>query len=121
MSDEAPVLKIDYNELPVTDMAEAKTFYTRAFGWRFIDYGPTYAAFENAGLDGGLRLEDQRFPIGALIILKAEDIRAAEARVEAAGGAIVRRENFPGGRRFHFTDPGGNELAVWSPHGKYDE
>ena len=114
------VLKIDYNEIPVTDMAAAKAFYARAFGWSFVDYGPTYAAFENAGLDGGLRLEKKASPTGCLIILKAGDILAAEARVEAAGGAIVRREDFPGGRRFHFTDPGGNELAVWSPNGKYD-
>ena len=114
------ILRIDYNEIPVTDMAAAKAFYAQAFGWRFVDYGPTYAAFENAGLDGGLRLEEAAFPTGCLIILKADDILAAEARVEAAGGRIVSREDFPGGRRFHFTDPGGNELAVWSPNGKYD-
>jgi hypothetical protein len=112
-------LRIDYNEIPVTDMQAAKTFYARAFGWRFVDYGPAYAAFENAGLDGGLRLEQVPAPTGCLIILKADDILDAEARVEAAGGAIVKREDFPGGRRFHFTDPGGNELAVWSPNGKY--
>lgn len=114
------ILTIDYNEIPVTDMVAAKTFYTKAFGWGFVDYGPTYAAFEKAGLDGGLRLEEASFPTGCLVILKAEDILAAEARVEAAGGRIVRREDFPGGRRFHFTDPCGNELAVWSPNGKYD-
>lgn len=118
MSDD--VLKIDYNEIPVTDMDSAKAFYAKAFGWEFMDYGPTYAAFTNAGLDGGLRLEEKAFPQGALVILKAEDILAAEARVEAAGGPIVSRENFPGGRRFHFTDPSGNELAVWSPNGEYE-
>jgi len=120
VSDSEPVLKIDYNEIPVTDMAAAKSFYAKAFGWSFLDYGPAYAAFENAGLDGGLRLETQAFPTGCLIILKAGDIEAAETRVEAAGGTIIRREDFPGGRRFHFTDPCGNELAVWSPNGKYD-
>ena len=120
VSDSEPVLEIDYNEIPVTDMTTAKAFYSKAFGWTFLDYGPAYAAFENAGLDGGLRLETQALPTGCLIILKAADIEAAEVRVQAAGGTIVRREDFPGGRRFHFTDPCGNELAVWSPDGKYD-
>jgi predicted enzyme related to lactoylglutathione lyase len=113
------VLKIDYNELPVTDMAAAKAFYARAFGWTFLDYGPTYAAFENAGIDGGLRLEDKPFPTGALILLRAEDIIAAERRVEAAGGNITLREDYPGGRRFLFTDPSGNQLGIYSEHGKY--
>jgi predicted enzyme related to lactoylglutathione lyase len=115
----APVLKIDYNELPVTDMAAAKSFYAKAFGWTFIDYGPGYAAFENAGIDGGLRLEDKPFPTGALILLRADDIIDAERRVEAAGGTIIERLDFPGGRRFHFTDPSGNQLAIYSEHGKY--
>ena len=113
------VLKIDYNELPVTDMAAAKTFYTKAFGWTFLDYGPSYAAFQNAGIDGGLRLEDKPFPTGALILLRAVDIIDAERRVEAAGGTIIERLDFPGGRRFHFTDPSGNQLAIYSEHGKY--
>ena len=82
MSD-TPVLKIDYNELPVTDMDAAKAFYAKAFGWTFEDYGPGYAAFTNAGLDGGLRLEGKPFPTGALIILMADDLEAAERRVEA--------------------------------------
>lgn len=119
MSD-TPVLKIDYNELPVTDMDAAKAFYANAFGWTFEDYGPGYAAFTNAGLDGGLRLEEKPFPAGALIILMADDLEAAERRVEAAGSTVFARQNFPGGRRFHFKDPSGNELAVWSPNGHYD-
>ena len=114
------VLKIDYNEIPVTDMEAAKAFYGTAFGWTFIDFGPTYASFENAGIEGGLRLEDHAFPTGALIILKAENLIAAEIRVTYAGGTIISREDFPGGRRFHFTDPTGNELAVWSENGKYE-
>ena len=118
MSDD--ILRIDYNELPVTDMEASKAFYAMAFGWTFTDYGPGYASFDNAGLDGGLRLEPEAWPTGALIILKAEDIEAAEARVEAAGAAVFDRQNFPGGRRFHFKDPNGNELAVWSPNGEYD-
>ena len=118
MSDD--VLKIDYNELPVTDMDAAKTFYAKACGWTFTDYGPGYASFDNAGIDGGLRLEETAFPNGALIILKAEDILTAEGRVKEAGSTIIHRENFPGGRRFHFKDPSGNELAVWSPNGEYE-
>ena len=113
------ILKIDYNELPVTDMAAAKAFYATAFGWTFLDYGPTYAAFENAGLDGGLRLEDKPFPTGALILLRAEDIIDAERRVEAAGGVIALREDYPGGRRFLFADPSGNQLGIYSLNGKY--
>lgn len=117
MSDD--VLKIDYNELPVTDMAAAKRFYANAFGWTFTDYGPDYASFDNAGLDGGLRREAEAHPTGALVILKAEDLEAAERRVEAAGATVFDQQNFPGGRRFHFQDPSGNELAVWSPNGEY--
>jgi predicted enzyme related to lactoylglutathione lyase len=115
-----PVLKIDYNELPVTDMAVAKTFYATAFGWTFIDFGLTYASFDNAGLEGGLRLAESTTRGGALIILRADDLETAEKRVEAAEGKIISRENFPGGRRFNFLDPLGNELAVWSLNGQYD-
>lgn len=113
------VLRIDYNEIPVRDIEAAKRFYGRAFGWTFVDYGPEYAAFANAGLDGGFAKSDAAPARGALVILKADDIEAAEKRVESAGGEIVSRIDFPGGRRFHFTDPSGNELAVWSPRGKY--
>ena len=118
MSD--PVLKIDYNEIPVTDMDAAKAFYSKAFGWNFIDYGPQYQAFDNAGIDGGLRLEERAFPTGALLILRADDIDAAERRVSDAGGIVGDKVDFPGGRRFHFSDPSGNELAVWSENGKYE-
>lgn len=95
VNDNEAILKIDYNEIPVTDMEAAKAFYAGAFGWSFIDFGPAYAAFENAGLDGGLRLEDKPFAVGCLIILKAKDILAAEVRVEEAGGTIINREDFP--------------------------
>ena len=121
MKDDA-VLQIDYNEIPVRDFDAAKRFYGRAFGWTFVDYGPgpNYVAFANAGLDGGFDKSDAP-PTrgGALIILKADDLEAAEKRVEDAGGKIVSRYDFPGGRRFHFIDPSGNELAVWSPQGQY--
>lgn len=104
--------KLDYLELPGGEMGETKIFYAEAFGWRFTDYGPSYAAFEE-GLDGGFDADtESRSP---LPILYAHDLEAMQARVEAAGGKVVKPIfSFPGGRRFHFTDPAGNELAVWS-------
>jgi predicted enzyme related to lactoylglutathione lyase len=104
---------IDYVELPGGDLAVTKSFYASAFGWGFTDYGPTYAGFENAGVDGGLDAADDatRAP---LVILRAHDLEDALARVEAAGGTITAPIfQFPGGRRFHFRDPAGNELGVW--------
>jgi len=109
--------KINYIELPVIDMAASKVFYTAAFGWSYVDYGPTYAAFEGAGIDGGLDAESDRKPSknGALVVLHTDKLEAAQQAVEAAGGNItVPIFAFPGGRRFHFTDPSGNELAVWT-------
>ena len=105
--------KLDYLELPGGDLPGTKAFYDAAFGWKFIDYGPEYAAFD-AGLDGGFDAQSDavRTP---LPVLFARDLEAMQARVEAAGGTIVRPIfAFPGGRRFHFRDPAGNELAVWS-------
>lgn len=109
-------IKINYIELPVTDLAASKAFYTAAFGWTYVDYGPTYAAFQGAGIDGGMDAASDRKPSnsGALVVLLAKDINAAQAKVEKAGGTItVPIFSFPGGRRFHFADPSGNELAVW--------
>lgn len=105
--------KLDYLELPGGELAASKAFYAAAFGWKFIDYGPEYAAFDE-GLDGGFdaQAEATRAP---LPVLFATDLEAMQARVEAAGGRIVKPIfAFPGGRRFHFRDPAGNELAVWS-------
>jgi len=103
--------KIDYVELPGRDVAATKDFYAKAFGWAFTDYGPTYAAFSE-GLDGGFQGDDP--PAKPLVVLYATDLEAMAAKVAAAGGSItVPIFPFPGGRRFHFTDPAGNELAVW--------
>lgn len=105
--------KLDYLELPGGDLPAAKAFYGAAFGWRFQDYGPEYAAFTE-GLDGGFdaQADATRRP---LPVLYAHDLEAMRARVEAAGGTIIKPIfAFPGGRRFHFRDPAGNELAVWS-------
>jgi len=107
--------KIDYVELPGGALAATKGFYAEAFGWRFTDYGPDYAAFDE-GLEGGFHGDAADRAATPLVILYAHDLEAMEAKVRAAGGAIVRPIfSFPGGRRFHFTDPSGNELAVWGP------
>ncbi len=107
-------IKIDYVEFDTADMAASKNFLASAFGWHFADYGPNYQAFENAGLDGGLDASGGQ-PGKALVILKTDDLEAALAAVTEAGGEIVKPIfDFPGGRRFHFREPGGNELAVWS-------
>jgi predicted enzyme related to lactoylglutathione lyase len=106
--------RIDYVELPGGDLPATKSFYASAFGWGFTDYGPTYAAFQDAGLDGGLAGGDAASTKVPLVILKADVLEEALARVEAAGGEITAAIfEFPGGRRFHFRDPAGNELGVW--------
>ncbi len=107
--------KIDYVELPAGDMAAQTAFYGEAFGWTFQDYGPEYRAFDE-GLDGGFYTPGADAPRKPpLVVLYAHDLEGMEAKVRAAGGEITAPIfSFPGGRRFHFRDPGGNELAVWS-------
>lgn len=106
--------RIDYVELPAGDLPATKQFYAEAFGWSFTDYGPSYAAFDE-GLDGGFNADAADQTRTPLVILYADDLEAMEAKVRAAGGEIIRPPYaFPGGRRFHFRDPSGNELAVWS-------
>lgn len=108
-------LSINYIEFSVTDVAAAKRFYGKAFGWTFEDYGPDYASFRDGQMDGGFTKAERVSRGGPLVVLYAKDIAAAEQSVVAAGGKIVRPTfAFPGGRRFHFSDPAGNELAVWS-------
>lgn len=108
-------LKIDYVEFATQDIPATQAFLAKAFGWTFVDYGPDYQAFANAGLEGGIQNDPDHADAAPLVILKADDLEAAEASVKAAGGVIVRPIfSFPGGRRFHFREPGGNELAVWS-------
>ncbi len=104
--------KLDYLEMPGGDLPAVKAFYGQAFGWTFVDYGPGYAAFSE-GLDGGFRTEEATPK--PLPVLYAHDLEAMLAKVQAAGAAItVPIFEFPGGRRFHFRDPAGNELAVWT-------
>ena len=109
---------IDYIELTASDLAAAKTFYGAAFGWTFTDYGPEYAGIVGEGREqGGIR-EDKGYRGvrgGPLVILFSSALDETVKAVTNAGGAIVTPPfEFPGGRRFHFTDPSGNELAVWS-------
>lgn len=105
--------KIDYVEFPAGDLPATKGFYRDAFGWSFTDYGPEYAAMAE-GLDGGFHADPAEAVKKPLVILYAHDLEAMESKVKSAGGTITRPIfSFPGGRRFHFTDPSGNELAVW--------
>jgi predicted enzyme related to lactoylglutathione lyase len=107
--------RIDYIEMAASDIGAARRFYEKAFGWKFTDYGPGYTAFEDGRIAGGFTTERAPARGGALVVLFAVDIEEAERRVQAAGGRVVKPTfAFPGGRRFHFTDPAGNELAVWT-------
>ena len=107
--------KLDYLELPATGgtLDSVKSFYSAAFSWSFTDYGPTYSAFAE-GLDGGFQADAGDAPAKPLPVLYSENLEETLDAVESAGGTIVKPIfSFPGGRRFHFTDPAGNELAVW--------
>jgi len=113
--------KINYVEFPASDIAATKRFFEEVFGWSFEDFGPEYAAFSNEGLDGGFYFADlQSKPEkgGALIVFYSEDLEGTESKVLEGGGTVVKETfPFPGGRRFHFTEPSGNEFAVWSDRG----
>lgn len=106
---------LNYIEFGSKDVGVTKTFYSTTFGWEFVDYGPNYAAFKDpAGNDGGFST-DSPVGKGVLVVLYSERLEETQAAVEASGGVITREIfAFPGGRRFQFTDPSGNELAVWS-------
>ncbi|MCC5976039.1 MAG: VOC family protein [Rubellimicrobium sp.] len=105
--------RIDYLEFPSGDRAATVAFFAAAFGWGTVSYGPDYDALDGAGLDGGVDQSADR-AASTLAVVRTDDLDAAEARVVAAGGVITRPQfDFPGGRRFHFREPGGNELAVW--------
>jgi len=107
--------RIDYIEFPATEVAKTKAFYERVFGWKFTDYGPDYTSFEDGRIAGGFTKEGKVTHGGPLVVLYATDLAATEKKVRDAGGVITKDAfPFPGGRRFHFTDPSGNELAVWS-------
>lgn len=109
---------IDYLEFPaddVTSVAKAKAFYSAAFGWAFNDWGGDYIDTSDSGLASGVNADPSHRPDKPLAVIYSNDIDAARDAVVHAGGALTRDIfAFPGGRRFHFTDPAGNELGVWS-------
>jgi predicted enzyme related to lactoylglutathione lyase len=107
--------QIDYIEFPATDIPKTKEFYSSVFGWKFEDYGPAYTSFADGRIAGGFTT-DAPLPIkGILVVLYASDLEDTVSKVKAAGATISKEIfSFPGGRRFHFMDPSGNELAVWS-------
>jgi len=110
--------KINYVEFPAKDIDATKAFFTAVFGWSFVDYGPDYAAFSNEGLDGGFYKSDLAVSTengSALVVFYSKDLDNTQSKIENAGGSIIKPIfAFPGGRRFHFGDPNGNEYAVWS-------
>tara|TARA_Y100000294_G_C8242412_1_gene211359 strand:+ start:49 stop:408 length:360 start_codon:yes stop_codon:yes gene_type:complete len=110
--------KINYVEFPAKDIQGSKNFFAQIFGWSFKDFGPDYTAFSDQGIDGGFFKSDLNSSTkngAGLIVFYSQDIEATQAKIEQAGGIIIKPIFlFPGGRRFHFTEPSGNEFAVWS-------
>jgi predicted enzyme related to lactoylglutathione lyase len=107
--------RIDYLEFPATDIEATKAFYSAVFGWKFTDYGPHYTSFHDGRMGGGFDQGARVVGGGVLIVIYARELDAVKSRIAEHGGRIIRDTyEFPGGRRFHFADPNGNELAVWS-------
>ncbi|MFV2058862.1 MAG: VOC family protein, partial [Thiohalomonadales bacterium] len=110
--------KINYLEFPAKDIDASKKFFKQVFDWSFIDYGPEYTAFSNAGLDGGFFKSDQSNStetVSILIVFYSKTLEKTQKKIEHAGGEVVKPIfSFPGGRRFHFRDPSDNEFAVWT-------
>jgi predicted enzyme related to lactoylglutathione lyase len=107
--------KIDYIELPGSDIPATKRFYSSVFGWTFTDYGPDYVAFEAQKVGGGFSTERRvAQKAGPLVIFYTEDLAGMEEKIRSAGAEVFGHLEFTGGRRFHFLDPNGNELAVWT-------
>lgn len=110
--------KINYIEIQVKDVKKTKEFFTKVFGWDFTDYGEDYTCFTNGGIDGGFYTSEKSFLVedgSPLIVLYSENLETTQLDVENNGGSIIKPiYDFPGGRRFHFTDTNGNEYSVWS-------
>ncbi len=113
--------KLNYVEFPSSDLQSTKAFFNSAFNWSFVDYGPEYTAFSGQGLDGGFFKANQHSSTAngaALLVFYSDNLEGTLAKVIEAGGEIIKPIfSFPGGRRFHFTEPSGNEFAVWSEAG----
>jgi predicted enzyme related to lactoylglutathione lyase len=110
--------KINYLELPARDIEKTRSFFSTVFGWSFVDYGHEYIAFSNEGIDGGFYRSDLNCSTtngSALVIFYSNNLEQTMEKIKSAGGSIIKPVfTFPGGRRFHFSDPNGNEFAVWS-------
>jgi len=110
--------KINYVEFPAKDLSATKDFFIKVFKWTFTDYGPDYCAFSNEEIDGGFYKSDRCSTTengGALVIFYSERLEETQAKIIQAGGAIIKPIfSFPGGKRFHFIEPSGNEFAVWT-------
>ncbi|HEY9136524.1 MAG TPA: VOC family protein [Pseudomonadales bacterium] len=110
--------KINYVEFPAKNIEATKAFFSAVFAWTFVDYGSGYTAFSNEGINGGFFASDLTVSTengSALIVFYSKDLEKTQAKVKDAGGSIIKPVfSFPGGQRFHFTDPNGNEYAVWS-------
>lgn len=110
--------KINYLEFPAKDLDKTKTFFNTVFNWDFVDYGPDYVAFSNSGIRGGFYKSDLSSSTdngAALTVLHSNNLADSQSKIEMAGGTIIKPVfSFPGGSRFHFSDPNGNEYAVWS-------
>lgn len=107
--------QINYVEFKANDLQKIKNFYSQAFDWTFTDYGPSYTAFSGSGIDGGFEKTEKIIINGALVILYHHDLEIIKEKIIETGGKISQDIfSFPGGHRFHFIDPSGNELALWS-------
>ncbi|WP_108124111.1 VOC family protein [Saccharospirillum mangrovi] len=109
---------IHYLEFPASNFAATQTFFETVFDWKFVSYGPEYLAFTGGGMEGGFYHDSKRARSdegSALVIFYSDELADTQAKIEAAGGEILQAiYEFPGGRRFHFAEPSGNEFAVWS-------
>jgi hypothetical protein len=112
------VNKIDYIETPTRDIKATKAFFESLFGWEFKDYGPDYIAYNDGRLAGGFYVSDQAASVAkgsALIVFYTDSLEEYQKKAQDLGGKVIKPiYSFPGGRRFHFTDPGGSEFAIWS-------
>lgn len=110
--------KIDYIETPSKDISATKVFFEKLFGWTFQDFGPDYIAFNDGRMAGGFYKSEKVASTAAgstLTVFYTKELEALEQKVKELGGSVVKAiYSFPGGRRFHFTDPGGSEFAIWS-------
>ena len=106
---------INYVEFKAHDLEQIKIFYAAAFGWKFTDYGPNYTAFSESGLEGGFEKTEAPIVNGTLVVLYHKNLEQIKEHIIQSGGKVsIDIFSFPGGRRFQFSDPSGNELAVWS-------